>query len=127
MRTNAEAFSITTFMECAARIVKPSDKILDAGAGSCRYKKYFSHAQYESTDKSTYFKHDFICSLEKIPTHNSSYDVIVCTQVLEHVEYPQKVINEFYRILKQEGKLFLTAPQGWGIHEEPYHFFNFTQ
>jgi len=63
--------------------------------------------------------HNFICSLDNIPKPNNSYGVIINTQVLEHVAEPQKVITEFYRILKPKGKLFLTAPQGWGIHGEP--------
>jgi len=47
--------------------------------------------------------------------------------VLEHVEFPQKVINEFYRVLKPNGKLFLTAPQGWGVHGAPHNYYNFTK
>ncbi len=126
-RVDTEAFGIIKFMTFVAKKIRPSDKVLDAGAGSCPYKKYFSHAKYESTDIFSKSKHDFICSLDKIPKPDNFYDVIINTQVLEHVEYPQKVINEFYRILKPGGKLFLTAPQGWGLHEEPYHFFNFTK
>lgn len=133
IRTDAEAFGITKFMEFVSKEIKPTDILLDAGAGSCPYKDFFSHVTYESTDfkettdKPSKKKHDFICSLDSIPKQDNSYDVVVNTQVLEHVEFPQKVINEFYRILKPGGKLFLTAPQGWGIHEEPYHFFNFTK
>ncbi len=133
IRADAELFSITQFIKFAAREIKPSEKILDAGAGSSPYKKYFSHAKYESTDfkdifdKSAKGKHDFVCSLDRIPKKDNTYDSIICTQVLEHVEFPQKVINEFHRILKPDGKLFLTAPQGWGIHGEPYNFFNFTK
>jgi len=132
-RIDAETFSIVKFVEFVSKEVKSSDKVLDAGAGSCPYKMYVSHASYESTDfddifdKSSIDKHDFICSLDNIPKSDNSYDVIVNTQVLEHVEFPQEVINEFYRILKPGGKLFLTAPQGWGVHGEPYHFFNFTK
>lgn len=133
IRTDAEMFGIVKFMEFASGKVKPTDRVLDAGAGSCPYKKYFSHAKYESTDfadvfdKSSKNKHNFICSLDSIPKPDNSYDIIINTQVLEHVEYPHKVINEFYRILKPGGKLFLTAPQGWGIHGAPYNFFNFTK
>ncbi len=133
IRTDAEEFGIVKFMEFVSKKIKSKDKILDAGAGSCPYKKYFSHAKYESTDfedifdKSSIDIHDFICTLDKIPKKDNTYDAVINTQVLEHVEFPQKVINEFYRILKPGGKLFLTAPQGWGIHGEPYHFFNFTK
>ena len=132
-RTDAENFGIAKFMEFAAAEIKPSDRILDAGAGSCPYKHLFSHAKYESTDFADIFNksfkesHDFICDLCNISKPDNSYDVIICTQVLDHIEEPQKAINEFFRVLKPDGKLFLTAPQGWGLHGEPYHFFNFTK
>lgn len=126
-RADAETFGIIKFMEFTEKRIKPSDKVLDAGAGSCPYKRFFSHAKYESTDSSSKNRHDFICSLDKIPRPDNFYDVIINTQVLEHVEYPQNVINEFFRLLSPGGQLFLTAPQGWGLHEEPYHFFNFTK
>lgn len=133
IRTDPEAFGIIQFIRFSAKEVKPSDRILDAGAGSCKYEKYFSHAKYESTDfenvfqKNTINKHDFVCDLHSIPKPDNSYDIILCTQVLEHVEYPQKVINEFFRILKYKGKLFLTVPQGYGLHGEPYNFYNFAK
>ena len=124
-------YSIAEFMRFASKEIKETDRVLDAGADTCPYKKYFAHAHYESTDiKDTMdeaHKHTFICSLDNIPKEDSTYDAIINTQVLEHVGYPQTVIKEFYRILKPGGKLFLTAPQGWGVHAEPYNFFNFTK
>ena len=132
-RTDTEVSEIIKFMKFCGTETKPTDKVLDAGAGSCPYTEYFNHTNYESTDfeyvfdKSSKHKHNFVCSLDNIPKDNDSYDVVINTQVLEHVEYPQKVVNELYRILKPGGKLFLTAPQGWGVHGAPYHFFNFTK
>ena len=111
-RLDTEKHSINQFIKFASGQVKKTDIILDAGAGAHPYKKYFSHAKYESTDFKNDKKHTLICSLDKIPKKENSYSAIINTQVLEHVEFPQKVINEFYRILKPEGKLFLTAPQG---------------
>lgn len=132
-RADAESFGIVEFLKFAAKQIKPSEIILDAGAGDCKYRKYFNHAKYISTDFDFIFDekqkniHDFICDLHNMPKPDNYFDSIICTQVLEHVEYPQKVVNEFYRVLKPNGKLFLTAPQGWGLHGEPYHFFNFTK
>ena len=127
VRTDASLFAISQFIKFASEKIKPKDLVLDAGAGDRFYEKYFSHARYESTDKNPSPKHDFICDIKSMPRPDSYYDAVINTEVLEHVEYPQKVINEFYRILKPGGQLFLTAPQGWGIHEAPYHFFNFTK
>ncbi len=127
-----ENYSIRTFVKEMSETVGKSDYILDAGAGSCPYKKFFSHAHYEATDfeeifdKSSLRKHDFLCNLEHIPKENNTYDAVLNTQVLEHVPDPLAVLKEFHRVLKPQGKLFLTAPQGWGIHGAPYHFFNFT-
>lgn len=129
-RFYAERFEIMKFIKFASSQIKPSDVVLDAGAGNKQpYKQQFSHTRYESTDmeQSPNDAHTFLCSLDNMPRPDSTYDAIVCTQVLEHVEFPQKVVHEFYRILKPEGRLFLTAPQGARVHGEPYHFFNFTQ
>jgi ubiquinone/menaquinone biosynthesis C-methylase UbiE len=125
----ADRYQIQKLIEFAAEQIKPSELVLDAGSGKQQYKKYFSHAKYESTDivKLPDAEHDFICSLDDIPKPDGSYDTVLCTQVLEHVEFPQKVISEFSRILKPGGKLFLTAPQSAAIHGAPYHFFNFTE
>ena len=124
-------FCIKSFLERESIKIKPNEKVLDVGAGWCAYKQYFSHAKYESTDVSWNHPklkcpHSFLANADNIPVKDNTYDVIVNTQVLEHVEYPQKVINEFFRILKPGGKLLLTAPQGWGIHMAPYHYYNFT-
>jgi SAM-dependent methyltransferase len=102
--------------------------VLDAGAGSKAYEYLFSHVVYESTDHiDPNSIHTFVCDLSNIPKPDAIYDAILNTQVLEHVPYPQKIIDEFYRVLKPNGKLFLTAPQQWGLHEEPNNFFNFTR
>jgi len=37
------------------------------------------------------------------------------------------VVRELFRLLKSSGKLFVTVPQGYGIHGEPYNFFYFTR
>lgn len=124
-----DRFQVVKLIEFAAEQVKSSEMVLDAGSGKQQYKKYFSHAKYESTDiiKLPGSEHDFICSLDDIPKPDNSYDTVLCTQVLEHVEFPQKVICELFRVLKPGGKLFLTAPQGAAVHGVPYHFFNFTE
>lgn len=131
-KLNTEIYSIDKFVKFSSNEIPANALVLDAGAGSCPYKKYFNNHHYESTDFENIFeiehknKHSFICSLDNIPKSDNYYDAIINTQVLEHVENPQLVLNEMYRILKPGGKLFLTAPQGWGVHGAPYHFFNFT-
>jgi len=42
---------------------------------------------------------------------------------LEHIPEPILAIKEFSRILKNNGKLFLSAPLGSGLHQLPYHYY----
>jgi len=90
-RTDAENYGIAKFMEFAAAEIKPSDRILDAGAGSCPYKQFFSHAKYESTDFADIFNksfkesHDFVCDLCNISKPDNSYDAIITRRISQEV------------------------------------------
>ncbi len=128
LRFNPRRYEIENFVYSVAKNLPKNTKMLDAGAGPCPYKYLFSHCKYESTDFEDPNKIlDFTCSLDKIPKNNNTYEAILFTEVLEHVEYPQKVIDELYRVLKKNGKLFLTCPQGWMLHQEPFNFYYFTK
>lgn len=127
LKTNPDRFAIEKFISVVSKKLSPGEKILDAGAGYQPYKKFFNHCSYESTDFDNFEGLSFTCSLDKIPKKNNTYDALISTEVLEHVEDPQKVVKEFRRVLKKGGKLFLTVPQGRTIHQEPYNFFYFTK
>lgn len=56
-----------------------------------------------------------------------SIDTVLCTVVLEHLEYPQEALNEIYRIMKPGGYLIISTPLFWHLHEEPRDFFRYTK
>ena len=72
-------------------------------------------------------RHTYVCPIDDIPVEDGTYDFILCSQVLEHVPYPLAAVKELHRVLKSSGQLFVTVPQGYGIHGEPYNFFYFTR
>lgn len=43
---------------------------------------------------------------------NDFYDVIICTEVLEHLEYPEEAIENLLRSIKVTGKLIISVPDG---------------
>jgi ubiquinone/menaquinone biosynthesis C-methylase UbiE len=117
-----------------ANNISNGSKVLDVGAGGCPYRKLFSHCEYFSQDfaqlsdvqiqnQEGYGKIDFVSDILNIPVPDESYDVIVCTEVLEHVPYPIPAIREFSRLLKPGGTILITAPLQSGLHQEPYHFY----
>ncbi len=49
-------------------------------------------------------------SFYKIPARDKSFDVVIASEVLEHLEFPDKALSEAFRILKDEGVLIITVP-----------------
>lgn len=110
-------------IKTARQEIKSGSKILDAGAGSVKYKKFFPDCVYKTQDFKQYGDIDYISDITNIPVEESSFDAIICTEVLEHLSRPDLAIKEFSRILKESGNLYLTAPLMSGIHQSPYHFY----
>ena len=124
------AYNRHQWMTKIAKTIQAGSNVLDAGAGTGPYRHLFSHCNYKTQDfcrtpssEGKYTKIDYICNITEIPVSDESFDVIICTEVLEHTPEPIKVIEEFSRILRPSGRLFITAPLGCGIHQEPYIFY----
>jgi SAM-dependent methyltransferase len=64
---------------------------------------------------------------DAIPAEAGAFDVILCTQVLEHVPRPLRALQEFHRVLGPGGLLVATVPFTWEEHERPYDFFRYTR
>lgn len=123
---------VTNFVKFASESLPAGTSILDAGAGECAYKEYFSHCEYVSVDLAigedrwNYNNLDYIAPLDNLPFADASFDAVLSTQVLEHLEYPREAVKELFRVLKPGGKLFLTAPMAHSEHQAPYDFFRYT-
>jgi ubiquinone/menaquinone biosynthesis C-methylase UbiE len=114
--------------------VKNGSLILDIGAGTCPYKDLFKHCSYFALDfakykgvkkngQRSYGKINVISDILSIPVKNDSIDLVLCTEVLEHVFDPINAIKEMARVLKKNGTMLITAPLGSGLHQLPYHFY----
>ena len=83
---------------------------------------------YTCLDIENYPDIDLIADIQHMPQVSSnSFDSIICTQVLEHIPNPFTAVNELYRILRIDGKLFLTVPFLNNIHMEPHDYWRFTE
>ena len=57
------------------------------------------------------------CSKNTIPLEDNSQDLVLCTQVLEHIPNISHIINEIYRILKPGGELICAFPNFSNIQQ----------
>ncbi|MDP4195509.1 MAG: glycosyltransferase [Bacteroidota bacterium] len=117
-----------------AKTINAGSKVLDVGAGTCPYKYLFNHCDYKTHDfkkyegvklngEQDYGKIDYVSDIVNIPIEDNSFDVILCTEVLEHVPEPAKALEEMSRLLRPGGRLLITAPLGSGLHQLPYHYY----
>ena len=55
------------------------------------------------------------------------YDVIVMIEVLEHIRQPFEAIDNIHRLLKPGGRLVLSTPFLFPLHDRPMDFFRYTR
>jgi len=93
-------------------------KVIDIGCGDKPYARYF-RCQYYGLDVANNSKADYVGDILNNQLSDATYDGIVMTQVLEHVEDAQKAIDEVERLLKPGGRAFISAPFCMRVHETP--------
>ncbi|MFM7359142.1 MAG: class I SAM-dependent methyltransferase [Sediminibacterium sp.] len=118
-------------------------KLLDAGAGELRFKKYCTHLNYIAQDFGNYdgagdgkglqmgkwdnSKLDIVSDITDIPLPDESIDAILCTEVFEHIPDAISALKEFNRLLKPGGVMLITAPFCSLTHFAPYHFCGYNK
>ena len=111
---------------------KKTDRILNIGSGgdisqvikSCLSKKNIG---FLSSDIDPNRSPDFVDDIVNSKLESNSFDLIICAEVLEHVEDPYKAANNLIRILDDGGKIFISTPFIFPTHDAPYDFFRYTE
>lgn len=70
---------------------------------------------------------DIIADAYNTTLDDASFDTVLSTAVLEHLEEPEKALREAYRVLKPAGHAIYTIPLFWHLHEEPRDFYRYTK
>lgn len=110
-----------------SQLTFPAGRVLDIGAGTQAYRRYIACSDYVSIDVSRAGRPRACGSAASLPFASDAFDTVLCTEVLEHVAEPLAVVREAGRVLKRGGRLYVTAPQSWGLHYEPYDYWRFTK
>jgi len=61
-----------------------------------------------------------------VPAAESSFDAVVSTQVLEHVDDPALYLSECFRVLKPGGRLLLSTHGVFIYHPDPVDYWRWT-
>lgn len=119
------------FLRQAVSDLPDGARVLDVGAGDAPYRELFDRFTYltsdwEGTEHVADVPYDIVAQAHDIPLEDDSLDAIVCTQVLEHLPEPWVAVEEFHRLLRPGGKVIITAPLTWYLHELPHDYYRFT-
>jgi SAM-dependent methyltransferase len=103
-------------------------KVLDVGCGGKPYRSWFgSIEQYTGVDVFPGPQVDVvITSGHNWPFPDCSFDAVLCTQVLEHVQHLDHAVSELTRVLKPNGIAIVTVPFLYNQHGAPFDFRRFT-
>lgn len=69
---------------------------------------------------------DTVASVYDIPFPDASFDNVLCMSVLEHLEDPPRAIAEMRRVLKEGGRIIVSTPFLFPLHDAPGDYWRFT-
>lgn len=92
-------------------------RILEAGCGSQSHVVFPKSGYFvgidisrQQLDRNTVLNEKILGDIQTFPLPASSFDVIICWDVLEHLKHPYQAISNFIRSLRPNGILILAFP-----------------
>lgn len=84
--------------------INNNDKVIELGSGPCLSKYFINNKSFKTSDISNYNFLDYK-NIDAMNTKfdNNSFDVVISSNMIHHITYPLRHIEEVYRILKPGG------------------------
>lgn len=106
-------------------------RILDVGCGKKPYAGWFPHGKRSrivGIDVSPGPGVDVVVgNTGSFPFRDGSFDAVLCTQMLEHVEDPESTLGEIHRVLTSSGLLVASVPFIYQEHGSPRDYRRFSR
>jgi len=102
---------------------------LDIGSDKSPYREFLSKKKFKvsTLDVDDGQGAEYVGTAEDTRLSDNSFDLVLCTQVLEHCQDPFRGIDEIQRILKPGGFAIISVPHIWFYHPHPSDYWRFTQ
>jgi SAM-dependent methyltransferase len=113
-----------------ARVVRPGLAVADVGCGEQPLRGAIEAlgGRYTGIDVQQNRRGtvEVIADITSVPLPPAAFDVVVCTEVLEHVPDTAAAFEELARLCRPGGTVVVTTPFAYPLHEEPYDFVRLT-
>jgi SAM-dependent methyltransferase len=108
-------------------------RILDIGCADRWIEQRLPHGSdyigldYLATGKRMYgARPDLFADASQLPLADASVDTVVILEVMEHLRRPREALQEIVRVLRPAGRLLLTMPFLYPIHDAPHDYQRLT-
>lgn len=119
-----------TLVAARERHLGTGEAVVDLGCGSMPYRPVFADAagtSYTGVDVPDNPEADVHLAADgSAPLPSECADLVLSTQVLEHVPDPEAHLHEARRLLRGDGLLFLTTHGIWRYHPDPEDLWRWT-
>ena len=101
--------------------------MLDVGCGKKPYRALFlPDSEYVGVDVGENPKADLVGVVERLPVPDASFDVVLCTQVLEHCDDPAAAVRELRRVVAPSGRVLASTHGVYVYHPHPHDCWRWT-
>jgi SAM-dependent methyltransferase len=103
-------------------------RLLDVGCGQKPYAPLFAPyvRSYVGVDPVENPHAELRGAVEELPVEDTSYDVVLCIQVLEHCDDPAKAVSELARVTAAGGRVLVSTHGVMTYHPSPADYWRWT-
>jgi SAM-dependent methyltransferase len=103
-------------------------RLLDIGCGDKPYEPFFAAyvREYVGVDAVETPWVDLVGTIESLPVADASFDVVLCTQVLEHCSDPAAAVRELRRVVAPGGCVLASTHGVYVYHPVPHDRWRWT-
>ena len=112
------------------REIPSGSRVLNLGGiknqhrGAVRYEKYALRMLFVNLPAEK--RADVHADAANTPFKDGCFEVAICSETLEHVSDPQKVLREIHRLLRPGGITFICVPFLYRKHGDPFDYGRYT-
>ena len=119
---------LAAWLEQQAHEAGTGYRVLDVGCGPKPYYPFFAEraSEYVGVDVVPQPAAKLVGRVEELPVEDGAFDLVLCTQVLEHCDDPARAVAELRRVTAPGGRVLASTHGVQVYHPSPQDYWRWT-